>query len=183
MTEIVGVTVQSRKRYLIEMVRKHMAGWQHIWMTSEHDSPSITKGRYIASKEFFDWLSNGGEIEDAAKYLDEREVHWRKQYDDAHRLTFAAQLTQMKERGEDVTGFEHGIIAGFTTSADEQRMLRFLQGQYQSSVVGVDHLRRFLRDDYVSGKTNQPPPAAVRRAVTQDEDFEDENEEPDERGL
>jgi len=175
---IVGIAAVERKRYLTEMVRKHMAGWNHIWMTSEHDSPSITKGRWIASKEFFDWLSNGGELADAAKYLDEREVHWRKQYDDAQRLTFADQLTKMKERGEDVTGFEHGIIAGFTTSEDEQRMLRFLQGQYQSSVVGVNHLRRFLKDPYVCGLISKP--SAQGRAVTQDEDFEDENDEPDE---
>lgn len=170
----------SRRRYLMRRVMRKVEGWQSIWMTSEYDNPCVAKGRYLAAKEFYEWLADGGEIAKAMEWLKERGKHYHAESDRPEALLFSDQLTEAIAKGyeteESLKGWRHALIPGFTISDTERAAMKGLSTQYRASEMELWHLERLLKDPFVEGKVNEPslpPPAVV------DEDYDDENEEPD----
>lgn len=216
--EIVMVAVdQDRRRYLMQRVMSRVQYYQQIWMTTEfaHESP-YAKGRYLAAKDFYDWLGRGGEIKDAQAYLDAMKTKADKNSDswDIHR--FNAQLNEQVKRvrvrnarlnelralvtrspdeeqemrrilfelphnfseAEIEKGFKHAYTPGFTITREEDEKLHALAVQDGAGNVEAWHLERLLKDPFVRGETNErpkPPP----RAVIDESEYEDENDEPD----
>jgi hypothetical protein len=209
----------SRRRYLMQQVMKRVQGYQTIWMTTEmKHEVSYAKGRYLAAKDFYDWLADGGEISKAQEYLDAMKVKARKESEawDTHR--FNAQLNEQVERvrpkqkrleelkalpRESLTpeqlrewwllqtelnhsftvaqiekGFKHAYTPGFTITREEDQKLHDLAVQHGAGRVEAEHLERLLRDPFVSGKTDAPPPPPPR-AVVDETEYDDENDEPD----
>lgn len=172
----------SRRRYLMQQVMRKVQGWQSIWMTSELDCPSTAKGRYLAAKEFYDWLADGGEISKAEAFLDERSAYWKRleEEDDLYifALTLEDHIRAGHETRESLRGYRHALIDGINATPEEREKLKFLQDQHGASQVENWHLKRFLKDPFVSGQTSEPPPPPPR-AVVDETEYEDENDEPD----
>lgn len=172
---------RDRRRYLMQQVLRKVQYWQSIYMTSEHDIPSLAKGRYIAAKEFYDWLADGGSVREAERYLEERKTHWLGQYEKVEEMLFALELNERIRKGWDtersLAGWKHVMARGFEATDDEQKQLKYVSVQHQASRVEVWHLERFLRDPFVRGETSAP--IAQPRAVVDETEYEDENDEPD----
>jgi hypothetical protein len=172
----------SRRRYLMQRVMRKVQGWQSIWMTSEFDNPCIAKGRYLAAKEFYEWLAGGGEIAEAKEWLVARGKHYHKECESPDALLFSGQLSDAIAKGyeteESLKGYRHALIPGFTISEKEREAMNGLSIQYRASETELWHLERFLKDPFVMGQIDQPPPPPPR-AVVDDVEYEDENEEPD----
>jgi hypothetical protein len=140
----------NRRRTLMAQVARKMHGWQTIWMSSEHDLPCIAKGRYIAAKEFHEWLANGGDLSKAQEYLDERTKHWLNEENTFDGYKLSVQLAQLIKDGhetrESLKGFEAHIFEGFEASAEEVQQMDWLKTQYKASQVELWHLARLLKE-------------------------------------
>lgn len=174
----------SRRRYLMQRVMRKVEGWQQIWMTSEYDNPSIAKGRHLAAKEFYDWLADGGEIAEAEAWLKARGKHYHAEMAKPEEYLFSARLNELIAAGYETEeslkkGWAHALKPGFTISDAERKSLSGLSTQYGASEVELWHLERLLKDPFVRGEINEPPPPPPR-AVTDDTDYDDENDIPDE---
>lgn len=175
----------SRRRYLMQRVMRKVEGWQSIWITSEYDNPCIAKGRYLAAREFYEWLADGGEIAKAKEWLVARGKHYHAESDAPERLIFSGELSaaiaEGRETTETLTRWKHALIPGFTVSEKEREAMKGLSVQYRASETELWHLERLLKDPFVTGQTDAPLPPPPR-AVVDDTDYDDENEEPDEGG-
>lgn len=211
---------RRRHRHLMQAAQRRMEGYQTLWMTSEFDDPAYLRGRYLAAKEFWEWLQGGGAVADAQAYLDGMVERARKECADWDRPRFNAALnTQVKayrarreryellgakaeaERTkeeqsewirlhfeldphltmteEEVTKrYAHVYTPGFAITPDEERALKDLYTQHMASEVEVGHIERLLKDPFVAGLRDTPLPSPPR-AVTDDTEYDDENEEPD----
>lgn len=170
---------QDRRRYLMQQVQRKVQCWQTLYMTSEHDIPSLAKGRYLAAKEFYDWLADGGSIAEAERYLEERKAHWLREYEKVEGWLFALELNDRIKRGFDteksLDGWKHVLSRCFDASDTERKQLKYIAVQHQASRMEVWHLERFLKDPFVRGETAAPTVAP--RAVV--DEHEDGNDEPD----
>lgn len=169
----------DRRRYLLRRVMRKVEGWQSIWITSEYDNPCVAKGRYLAAKEFYDWLADGGEIAQAQEWLVARGKHYRAERDATERLIFAGELSAARAEGqteETLKGWTHALVPGFEMSPTERETLRGLSVQHQASETELWHLERLLKDPFVKGEVNAPLPPPPPPVV---DDDEDENDEPD----
>lgn len=139
---------RDRRRALMDRVARKMNGWQSIWMTSEHDVPSVAKGRYVAAKEFYEWLANGGPLEGAQAYLDERTKHWKAEQTRFEGFEFSLQLAQRIRDGletpETLKRYAAHVFEGFDATKEEARNIEWLRVQYGASQVELWHLARLL---------------------------------------
>ena len=172
----------SRRRYLMQQVMRKVQYWQMVYMTSLHDQPSVAKGRYEAARLFYEWLAEGGDIIEAQEYLNQQTAHWKQEEDTYETFRFQLQLSESIAKGwetkESLAGWSKNVIPGFNATPEEQEHLRFLGTQYHASQVELWHLARLLADPFVKGEVNQPPPPPPR-AVVDETDYDDENDEPD----
>ena len=209
---------RRRHRYLLAAVKRRMEGYQTLWMTNETnwDSPYL-KGRYLAAKSYFDWLSNGGTIAESQKFLDDLKAKSRVESASWFAHNFRSELTAMVERvrprqqrqrelvakGEALTpeekhellvlqlelrhsfteeqiekSYKHIYTPGFTVTDDEKAQLKALESQHGAGVVEAEHCERLLKDPFVCGEVNEPLPPPPR-AVVDETEYEDENDEPD----
>lgn len=138
----------DRRRELMQQVLRRMQGWQSIWMGSKFDLPSVAKGRYVAAKEFHDWLADGGTKDKAQKYLDERTAYWTKEQETFESFLFSLQLAERIKQGldtpESLKGFSAHVFPGFEATPQEKHTMQFLKTQYQASRVELWHLARLL---------------------------------------
>lgn len=172
----------SRRRYLMQRVMRKVEGWQSIWMTSEYDNPCIAKGRYLAAKEFYDWLADGGALSEAESWLKARGQHYHKECESPDALIFSGQLSDALAKGyeteESLKGYRHALVPGFVVTPEEAETMKGLSTQYRASETELWHLERLLKDPFVKGEIDTPPPPPPR-AVVDDTDYDDENDEPD----
>lgn len=140
----------DRHRNLMRRVMRKVEGWQSIWMTSEFDLPCVAKGRYIAAKEFYEWLANGGTIAAAPDYLKERTAYWVREQNTFEAFAFSLQLADRIAKGyetkESLKGYEAHVFEGMTATEDEKKNIDFLRVQYQASQVELWHLHRLLKE-------------------------------------
>lgn len=172
----------SRRRYLMRQVMRKVHGWQTIWMTSEYDNPWIARGRYLAAQEFYDWLASGGKISEAEAWLKERGKHYHKECESPDALVFAGELNNLIAKGyeteESLKGWKHALVPGFTVTPEEATAMKGLSTQHRASETELWHLERLLKDPFVKGEIDAPPPPPPR-AVIDEADYDDENDEPD----
>lgn len=172
---------QDRRRYLMQQVQRKVQYWQSIYMTSEHNIPSLAKGRYLAARDFYDWLAGGGSIAGARQYLEQRRQHYKDESESVEGMLFTLELNDRIKGGldteESLRGWNHVLTRAFDASDHERKQLKYLSVQHQASGVELWHLERFLKDSFVCGETSAP--VAVPRAVVDETEYEDENDEPD----
>ena len=141
---------QDRRRHILASVMRKVQYWQSIWMTSEYDIPSMAKGRYEMAKEFYDWLADGGKLDEAKAYLDVRKKHWAQEGDKTDGLLLSAQLEEAIKNGwetrESLKGWKHMLAPGFTLSEIEKTVLGAKKVQHEAAVTEAVHLERLLKD-------------------------------------
>jgi hypothetical protein len=140
---------QDRRRRIIQQVWRKVEGWQHLYMTNiDGGRPSIFKGRYQAAKEFYDWLSDGGDLVNANEFLAQNIAKWKLEEDTVERLKFSAELASRIAKGwdtkESLVKFAHLFTGDDELTEFEKQRIDFLKWQFKASQIELEHLRRLL---------------------------------------
>lgn len=137
----------------MQQVQRKVQGWQQIYVTSLYDLPSLAKGRYLAAKEFYEWLADGGEPSQAQAYLDGRKKYWDAETESVESLLFALELNDRIAAGSDtaetLNGWRRVLNPSFSASNHERTQLKYISVQHQASKIEVQHLERLLRDPQI----------------------------------
>lgn len=120
---------RRRHRFLMQQVMRRVESYQSLWMTSETaGESSYLKGRYLAAKDFYEWLAEGGTIAASQEYLDAMMVKSRAKANEWEGFRFNDSLNRqvMRIRKDKARKAELMAKSPLTEAeATELRTLRF----------------------------------------------------------
>lgn len=168
----------ARHRWLMQKAERRMEGWRKINEANEFPYQSkYLQGRYLAAREFYEWLANGGQIADAKAWLEERkkqrlvEYERFEAYETMHIL--AAHVEAGRFTDEEAKRWRV-YTPGFKATDEEREELKGVSTMNKAGEVEFWHLERLLNDPFVKGEVSEPLPPPPPAVVDPDDVDDDE---------